>query len=172
MQAVTGLTSDHRDRLLRRSFHAGGQPAVSLVRAGLLIIWLQLNVSGFRLVLARGWHGHACWMQLLAGSWSWSSGPTWRVCGWLPVTVIACAKHGVALATGSVIPHPSQPGRARSNDSVENHTLLCRELLLTDDSLVAQAGELLQHFSGILCGDTRRSGHGWRLPLEIMDLSR
>ena len=31
--------------------------------AGLLIIWLQLNVSGFRLVLARGWHGHADRMQ-------------------------------------------------------------------------------------------------------------
>lgn len=33
------------------------QPAVFLVRAGLLIVWLQLNVSGFRPVLARGWHG-------------------------------------------------------------------------------------------------------------------
>jgi hypothetical protein len=46
-----------RDPLLRRSFHAWGQPAVSLVRASLLIAWLRLNVSGFRPVLARGWHG-------------------------------------------------------------------------------------------------------------------
>jgi len=32
------------------------------VRAGLLNFWLQLNVSGFRPVLARGWHGgaHPC----------------------------------------------------------------------------------------------------------------
>lgn len=28
-----------------------------LVRAGLLIVWLSLDVFGFRLVLARGWHG-------------------------------------------------------------------------------------------------------------------
>jgi len=45
------------DRLLRRSFHAAGQPAAFLVRGGLLIVWLQLNVSGFVVVLARGWHG-------------------------------------------------------------------------------------------------------------------
>ena len=43
------------DPLLRRSFHAAGQPAAFLIRAGLLIFWLQLNVSGFRPVLARGW---------------------------------------------------------------------------------------------------------------------
>ena len=30
-----------------------------LVEAGLLGVWLQLNVSGFRSVLARGWHGAA-----------------------------------------------------------------------------------------------------------------
>jgi hypothetical protein len=47
-----------RDPLLRRSFHAGGQPDALLIRAGLLIVWLQPNVSGFRFVLARGWHGH------------------------------------------------------------------------------------------------------------------
>ena len=45
-----------RDPLLRRSFHAGGQAVAFLIRAGLLVVWLQLNVSGFRLVLARGWH--------------------------------------------------------------------------------------------------------------------
>jgi len=26
----------------------------------LLIVWLQLDVSGFRLVLARGWHAPGC----------------------------------------------------------------------------------------------------------------
>ncbi len=46
-----------RDSLLRRSFHAAGQPAARLIRAGLLIAWLQLNVPGSRPVLARGWHG-------------------------------------------------------------------------------------------------------------------
>lgn len=52
-----------RERQLRRSFQAWGQPAASLVRAGLLIVWLQLNVSGFRFVLARGWHGARLSMQ-------------------------------------------------------------------------------------------------------------
>jgi hypothetical protein len=52
------------DLPLTRSFHAAGQPAVSLVRAGLLIIWLQPNVSGFRLVLARATR----WMQTSARS--------------------------------------------------------------------------------------------------------
>ena len=42
---------------LGRSFQAGGQTAVFLVGAGLLIAWLRLNVSGFGPVLARGWHG-------------------------------------------------------------------------------------------------------------------
>ena len=45
------------DQLLRRSFHAAGQPAAFLVGAGLLIVRLQLNVPGSRPVLARGWHG-------------------------------------------------------------------------------------------------------------------
>ena len=45
-----------RDPLLRRPFHAGGQPDALLTRAGLLIVRLQPNVSGFRHVLARGWH--------------------------------------------------------------------------------------------------------------------
>lgn len=45
---------------IRRSLHAAGQPAAFLIRAGLLIIWLQPNVSGFRPVLARDWHGARC----------------------------------------------------------------------------------------------------------------
>jgi hypothetical protein len=63
--ALRPRTQLHRttELLLRRSFHAGGQAAVFLIRAGLLVVWLQLNVSGFRPVLARGWHGDAsrCW---------------------------------------------------------------------------------------------------------------
>jgi hypothetical protein len=39
------------------SFHAGCQAAAFLIRAGLLVVWLQLNVYGFRPVLARSWHG-------------------------------------------------------------------------------------------------------------------
>ena len=54
---VNLLTVLPREPLLRRSFHAGGQPAVFLIRAGLLIVCLQFNVSGFHPVLARGWHG-------------------------------------------------------------------------------------------------------------------
>ena len=45
-----------RDRQLRRSFHAEGQPAALLIRASRLIVRVQFDVSGFRLVLARGWH--------------------------------------------------------------------------------------------------------------------
>jgi hypothetical protein len=55
------------DRLLRRSFHAAGQLATFLVRVGLLNFWLQLNVSGFRPVLARGWHG-----AHIRASWQWT----------------------------------------------------------------------------------------------------
>lgn len=40
-------TNSARDLLLRRSFHAAGQPAAFLVRAALLIVRLQLIVSGF-----------------------------------------------------------------------------------------------------------------------------
>lgn len=49
--------SDAADLPLTRSFHAGRQAAAFLLRAGLLVVWLQLNVPGFRPVLARGWHG-------------------------------------------------------------------------------------------------------------------
>lgn len=55
--AVSALAPELFDQPLRRSFHTGGQPANSLMEAGFRIIWLQPNVSGFRLVLARGWHG-------------------------------------------------------------------------------------------------------------------
>jgi hypothetical protein len=39
------------------SFHNRWPTAASRVRAGFLVVWLQLSVSGFRLVLARSWHG-------------------------------------------------------------------------------------------------------------------
>ena len=41
---------------LRRSFYAGGQ-LVLLLSAGLVFAWPQPDICGFRLVLARGWHG-------------------------------------------------------------------------------------------------------------------
>jgi hypothetical protein len=44
------------DLPLRRSFHDGRSSAASLARAGLGVVWLPLDVSGFRLVLAHGWH--------------------------------------------------------------------------------------------------------------------
>jgi len=51
--AVSCSGQPDRDRLLRRSFHVPRSTAALLVRAGLLIVRLQLNVSGFRPVLAR-----------------------------------------------------------------------------------------------------------------------
>jgi hypothetical protein len=65
---VSSPPSESRDRLLRRSFQAGDRAAAFLIRAGLLVVWLQLNVSGFRPVLARTWHGRP----------SWGSIPPWR----------------------------------------------------------------------------------------------
>ena len=52
--------------------------AAFLVRAGLLIFWLQLDVSGFRPVLARGWHG-----AHIRASWQWTPVVrwlSWRLC--------------------------------------------------------------------------------------------
>ena len=37
--------------------------AAFLVRAGFLVIWLPLDVGGFRLVLARDWHGDCLSMR-------------------------------------------------------------------------------------------------------------
>ena len=48
--------ADASDPLLRRSFHATGQPAAFLIRVSSLVVWLQLDASCFRPVLARGWH--------------------------------------------------------------------------------------------------------------------
>ena len=44
------------DPLLRRSFHARGHAAAFLITAGSPVVRQQLNVSGFRPVLARTWH--------------------------------------------------------------------------------------------------------------------
>jgi hypothetical protein len=55
-----------RDQLLRSSFRGQRPTAAFLVRAGLLVVWLQRNVSGFRSVLARGWHGDASRCELSA----------------------------------------------------------------------------------------------------------
>ena len=46
------------DLPLRRSFRGHLSTAAFLVRAGVLGLWLQLNVPSFRLVRARGGHGH------------------------------------------------------------------------------------------------------------------
>jgi len=46
-----------RDLPLRRSFRVHVSTAICLARAGLLGLWLDLGVSGFRSVLACGWHG-------------------------------------------------------------------------------------------------------------------
>ena len=34
-----------------------------LVRAGFVVVLVPVNVSGFRPVLARGWHERARWLQ-------------------------------------------------------------------------------------------------------------
>jgi hypothetical protein len=55
---VTGAPRRIRtfDLPLRRSFRGHLLTAAYLARAGLLGVWLQLSVPGFRPVLARGWH--------------------------------------------------------------------------------------------------------------------
>jgi hypothetical protein len=89
-QQKTPATIPHSDQsgkeFRHRSFHAAGHAAVFLARAGSLVIWLRLNVSGFRLFwhaagtrhaprcelparptagrprqLASAVYGHACW---------------------------------------------------------------------------------------------------------------
>ena len=55
-QSGAGERNRTADLPLTRSFHDPLSAAAFLMRAGLLIIWLHLNVSGLRLVLARGWH--------------------------------------------------------------------------------------------------------------------
>jgi hypothetical protein len=90
-----------RDVPLRKSFYAVAQPAASLVRACLLVVWLPLNVSGFHLVLARGWHGARLSMRitgvLLLG---WLESCIWRM---LPVSVavLLCC---TAIASIELIP--------------------------------------------------------------------
>lgn len=46
------------DLPLRRSSHGHSSSASLLARANVLDLWLQLDVPGFRLVRARGGHGH------------------------------------------------------------------------------------------------------------------
>ena len=48
------------DRPLTRSFHLLVSTAAFQVRAGFVVPWLRLDVSGFRSVLARGWHAEEC----------------------------------------------------------------------------------------------------------------
>jgi hypothetical protein len=54
--------------LIRRPFHAGRQPADFLLKAGLLIVRLQLDVFGFGLVLARDWHAARLSTELWHGA--------------------------------------------------------------------------------------------------------
>jgi len=51
------------DLPLRRSFYGHLSTAACLARAGLLGLWLHLNVSGFRPVRARGGHEMRFWMR-------------------------------------------------------------------------------------------------------------
>jgi hypothetical protein len=72
------------------------QPAVFLVRAGSLIVWLQLNVSGFRPVLARGWHGPRL---SLVSSWNLRSGHSQL---WLWLRYL-CATAGLSPAMATTM---------------------------------------------------------------------
>ena len=45
------------DLLLTMSISGRGSTAAMLVRAGFVVVLVLVNVSGFRPVLARGWHG-------------------------------------------------------------------------------------------------------------------
>jgi hypothetical protein len=57
LRLLVALVVFDLDLPLRRSFHMLGSTAVLLVRATFPVVWLRLDVRGFRLVLARGWHG-------------------------------------------------------------------------------------------------------------------
>src|ERR1700733_1993365 len=51
-----------------RSFQVLRSTAAFLMRAGFLVVWLPLDVCGFRLVLARRWHdrpGQSAWNWLV-----------------------------------------------------------------------------------------------------------
>jgi hypothetical protein len=57
MSAVAGVgccTKLLYDLLLRRSFRVLRSTAAFLVTAGFLVVWLLLDVRGFRPILARG----------------------------------------------------------------------------------------------------------------------
>src|SRR5262249_40656332 len=45
------------DLLITMSIPGRDSTAAMLVRAGFVVVLVLVNVSGFRLVLARGWHG-------------------------------------------------------------------------------------------------------------------
>src|SRR5262249_34894221 len=69
------------------------------IRAGSLVVWLRLNVSGFRPVLARGWHGAASSSrsQLAGRTASSASSLTWQPPSvnvrWRPPLVVAIVTH-------------------------------------------------------------------------------
>ena len=56
---------------IRRSFRGQRSTAAFLVRAGLLVVWLSLDVAGSRSVLAHGWHEPRCGFLEQVGSHAW-----------------------------------------------------------------------------------------------------
>jgi hypothetical protein len=93
LAAVSALAPELFDQPLRRSFHGRRPTATFLVRAGLLIVWLHLNVSGFRLVLARGWHRARLSMRTV-GTTLLAVKRCSVVCVWMP------AQDGRSLPSG------------------------------------------------------------------------
>ena len=89
------------DLQLRSSFCGPWSPATFLVRADLLGIWPQLNVSGLRPVLARGWHGEGLSMRNVGMAESLTRPPRSLDRGCLlkmvatrvPVAVLRCCTH-------------------------------------------------------------------------------
>src|SRR5215813_10136326 len=106
-----------RDPLLRRSFHAGCQPAAFLIRAGLLIVWLQLNVSGLRSVLARGWHGACLSMRTTGGVVGQGRSHKWLARTDLPGVAPQRCSCGTLLLYSNDLTLKRQP----SADAVDNH---------------------------------------------------
>jgi hypothetical protein len=69
---VPSGTQRARDPLLTISIPGRNSTAATLVKAGFVVVLVPLNVSGFRPVLARGWHGvrrygpGPCWSKSTA----------------------------------------------------------------------------------------------------------
>ena len=109
LHRVIKRNPDAAMRPTSRSFHGQPLTAVSLVMLGLLVAWLPLDVSGFRLVLARGWHGATPLRPECGQRWrgsidllSWERGSrvSWLLRNSAALRTLWCCLPGMPLAFG------------------------------------------------------------------------